>query len=134
MRYLPRKLLSHVYWAFGDDPFADRDAFRDELLAYQKAIAGELTWDPDELVFGHPELEVGWEDYESDGELLQRWNVRTSDPRGFTRLELMFQVHNAVSTYFHGRDHHFFEGLSVATDDLRLRPDVTPTYWLGIGS
>lgn len=120
MQY-PQNLLSDLCWTFVGTKFEDQEVFNQAVQKYQLEICPdeeiELRWKPDERLL--PDIKrvellyegVDWEVNALDEKTL---TLTSDDEKGFTALELLFKIHNAVVEELNDIDHHFFEGITLS--------------------
>jgi hypothetical protein len=129
---LPQNLLSDVFWSFSRGKFDTQEAFNAEVIQYQQDIAEKTEhWHPDAIaIAGYQQVCINYEGLDEEAEALDDKSlvIETDNPEGFTNVELLFLIHNAVTEELSKIDHCFFEGLSFDSFD------EMPVYWLHQGS
>ena len=89
-------------------------------MQYQLDICPEedvaLRWNPTELVLPNIKTITLWyEGLDEEAEALDEKSIelKTENPVGFSALDLLYTIHNAVVTEMNEIDHHFFEGITL---------------------
>ncbi len=124
--------MRQVLWSFSGERAKVREAFTERVTAYNREIAKERdVWRPEELVLPAPVIRVGYMRWRG-GELVDEVHtLRSERPEGFTMADLLFQLHSHAAPHLAKDDHHFFEGLSLAS---RQNPALPPLYFMLLGS
>jgi hypothetical protein len=136
----PKELFRNVYWTFLEPTFTDQNSFRDRLKEYHKGIGykgklppikwEEVCLEAKEVVMQYaifPEAEYD--------EIKEPQKKLTADNgKSFKAKELLFKMHNAICEEVANQDHHFFEGLTFATDQDPDFDKGTPVYFVDLGS
>jgi hypothetical protein len=125
----PRELMQDVAWSFTGPTFSSQAEFEYAVRQYQAEIFGEQTWQAEEVVLQSPRVRVENEYEEEPEEAVAE--LIADNPGGFTAGELLFKVHNAFVGQLRDGDHHFFEGFSLAEEQVANRP---PLYEIDLGS
>ena len=127
----PHDILQDLPWSFHDQQrYADPRAFDAAVRRHVDAIGG--TWHPTDRAIAATSVRVRYEGVtHPDADEYEEMEVTlaSDDPRGFTNLELLFKLHNAVVDHLSAVDHCYFEGL-VLEDTV----DGTPLYEMTQGS
>ena len=132
MSELPRLIMNRVAWSLTGQPYTDRAAFEADVRQYHIDILdSDERWKPDELVIPAPRIGVAYEGLDEQAMALDEryMELDAASPEGFTALDLLFQVHNAVVEELSKIDHHFFEGFSLSSTGSEI-----PCYRLHQGS
>ncbi|NHZ81965.1 hypothetical protein F2P44_22195 [Massilia sp. CCM 8695] len=127
----PKTLMRDCCWSFSGSIFTDRKVFEAEFEAYQKDIRGIASWDPGHLELQAPQIRVQYECWEGDDQIEPIVTLSAADGVAFSAGELMFLLHNAVVEQLDDIDHHFFEFLTLASQQENGTP---PLYRLDCGS
>lgn len=149
------ELLNQLVWSFNDTEYESIDEFSAKVNQYQKLILKEkASWNPEEIIIDHPLVDILYtvwidkdslaenetllegddffEDEENSDEGLFQAEIearfRADNGRNFTALELLYKLHQQMTTKELG-DHIFFEGL----DEDESAKDI-PRFYLNCGS
>jgi hypothetical protein len=135
MPELPKRLLKNVVWMLRPILYTDREEFDAAVRSYHmRILKSDERWRPHERVLATPKILLCFECWEGDDQNDATVELATTDPEGWTNLDLLFAVHQRVADYLSTRDgslgdHCFFEGLS-----LRSGKGDPPAYEIDLGS
>lgn len=129
---LPEKIMKDVYWAFTKGGFEDFEKFKKQVKSYHVRIKGENVWQPDEVVFPHPSIQISYEYWSADGEeeFDEIFEIEADNGNFLTAGELLFKINNTVAEKVSRGDHVFFEGLNLSEN----QHDGKAFYWMYLGS
>lgn len=136
----PKELFRNVYWTFLEPTFPDPNSFRDRLKEYHKGIGYKGKLPPikwEEVCIESKEVVVQYAIFpETENDEIKEPQIKlTADNgRNFKAKELLFKMHNAICGEVANQDHHFFEGLTFATDQDLDYEKGTPVYFVDLGS
>lgn len=152
--------LNDIAWNFSNKYYIDPKEFNKDVFEYQERVFdGDNNWDPEEIVFDIPELQIEYMSWFSGPDDLLRNEFLTEeyqnifeeeepDENGyptyqaeiiailkarngkyFTALEFLLQVHNQQANK-DLNDYSFFEGI-----DLKNPKTINglPTYYVSAG-
>ena len=128
---VPDTVLPGLCWSFRGGTYADRDAFDRKVRQYQIDTLEKDCWAPQTVVLPCPRVRVAFMYWQGDDQLDGLLELVSDDGAGFTALELLFKIHNAVVGPLQGDNHCFFEGLGLHSNQAAGKP---PLYVLGQGS
>jgi hypothetical protein len=129
---LPRDVMGSTLWSFIGTTFDDPATFSEEVRQYHIDVTGKDTWAPDLVVLPVPHVQLAYEYWDdNDDQIEDVLDLKSSNGRDFTALDLLFQLHNAVVEEIRDGDHHFFEGLTL---DTEVPTGEIPQYLLNLGS
>ena len=132
---LPDRVLGQVVWTLKPLRYDDVDHFDASIRDYHGQILGDDDrWRPHERVALSPRLRLLFECHEADEPIEVGLELHCPDIDGWTNLDAMFAIQQAVAAYLIHHDaslgdHKFFEGLTLV--DLHAEP---PLYRLDLGS
>jgi hypothetical protein len=130
----PLTALVAVVWSFHEgEQFDDAAEFDRRVGEYHVRVAGEDTWDPDEVV-PLPSMRITWFGLESpeDDEYTDFvLDLEADNGVDFTAGELLRKLNNAVAPRLAGADHCYFEGLFLTEE---VGDDGVPIYEMMQGS
>ncbi len=107
----PKYLLRDINWSFGHQ-IPSTIQFKDEFKEYQADAVKNNSYHPDKYIFLHPAIRITT--FSTEDEIL----LQSKSQKGFTLLELMFQIDQWYEQYHHlARYHYFFEGLLYESQD-----------------
>lgn len=134
MSDLQASIMNGVCWNLRGHAYDTPDTFDKAVRQYHMDIIGDTErWTPDELVVPRSAIVVDYEGLNREAMALDERSLelKASTPGGFTALDLLFQLHNAVFEELSEIDHSFFEGfrLVASTADAKV-----PHYRLCQGS
>lgn len=148
-------LLNQVVWTFTDIEYKSMEDFNAKVDQYQKLILKDkAAWKPEEIVIARPLVDISYtvwidrdslaenetllenddffeEEENSEDGLFQaevEARFRADNAKNFTALELLYKLHQQMTTKELG-DHVFFEGL----DEVESARDI-PRFYLNCGS
>lgn len=124
-RVVPREVLRGVHWRFDQKSYESPDAFAAAVIAYHQKLgrpAQTLRFKPDAIAIRVAAIDVGFEYADRENACYEEDSVslESADPTGFRQGELLWKIHQALSTRDLS-DHCFFEGLTLA-DSSGARP------------
>ncbi|MFV8749533.1 hypothetical protein ACNOYE_03155 [Nannocystaceae bacterium ST9] len=131
----PDRLLRDVLWVCGSRRYPSRTAFDAAVRDYEMRILQTAErWQPDELVLPVPRVDVQFMVWRGEEQVEPRLRLEASEPRGFTALDLLHQIHEGIAAWLDEHqanlyDHCFFEGLSRSG-----QPSEVPLYFVNFGS
>lgn len=134
----PESLLHDVSWSFWErQPFATMPEFETAVTAWMALGEEEdpdaANWRPHDIALTSPLVSVHYFGVTSPDDMEycdMVAELRSDAATGFTRLELLFKLHNAVVTHLSAVDHCHFEGLERSN----AVEDGTPVYTMQQGS
>jgi hypothetical protein len=139
MQY-PKELFKNVYWTFIEPIFKEQNDFRDRLKEYHKGIGYKGKLPPikwEEVCLQVKEVVVQYAIFPDteNGQIKEpQIKIVADNGKSFTAKELLFKMHNAICNEVADQDHHFFEGLTFATDQDPDFEEGTPVYFVDLGS
>lgn len=125
--------LSDVHWIFDGDKFDDLQTFESAVRNAQIEFLGhDDDWHPEEIIVEFPAVRISFI-CEIDGRDVEKeLFLESSDPKGFSTCELLFEIHNAVLEPLYDDSHNFFEGLCYSEANQEL--GQPPIFLLALGS
>ncbi len=120
------KILSELFWAFSREKYSSKEEFSRKIKQYQIDINEKDSWQPDRIVVDKPQinllLDMDWQ-LPPDDQI--EFTLKSENEKGFTALDLIFQLNNFLAGYDLG-DYQFFEGLKYTPE--------TDRYLIKLGS
>jgi hypothetical protein len=139
---LPESILSGLSWSLGRGRTYESPADVDRSIVgfYTEYLPHGLDrWRPDELVLPHPEVCLVFSAHQAQPPHEEQSGtvVLHAKGRGFTALELVYQMSNAVAAALEEHDwdlfdHCFFEGLDRCGTHVAAK--AMPAYCIRFGS
>jgi hypothetical protein len=110
MSKIPKIRIPKFAWSFNEDGVLSQAEFSIKAKEYQIDIFKKDTWKPDVIVYPFSQIKIF-----VAGMPLSIFYLQTSNPSGFTTLELMSKIHNRMQKIDLG-DHVYFESLIYIGD------------------
>ncbi|MDR1403601.1 MAG: hypothetical protein LBJ60_07880 [Tannerellaceae bacterium] len=114
----PKELMTDVYWAFYGGTYSSEKDFVQAVDKYHTELERKAEWRPGEVALQSKEVIIlysYWDENEDD-EVEADFSL-VADKNFFTAGELLFKIHNKVVENLQDDDHHFFEGLTLYTEN-----------------
>ncbi|WP_165750507.1 hypothetical protein [Cellulophaga sp. Z1A5H] len=131
-----KTIMKGVLWNFEKNKFDSLKDFKKALIRYNETITGDpFKLSLEEPFLLKPEIMVQyahWDDVEED-EVEPSFLIKANDKKSFSRVELLFKVHNEVCEQLKNEDHKFFEGFDLWEGENPNYPE-TSLYFLILGS
>jgi hypothetical protein len=135
----PAILFKDIYWTFLQPIFDNQTEFQEAFTTYHKSIGYKGKLPPikwNEVCVNAPKVILQYVIFPSNDEeeiTEPQVEIVADNNKNFTPKELLFKMHNFISIHLQNEDHHYFEGLTFATDKDPNFKDF-PVYFVDLGS